>query len=124
MQVQRDESDKPFFVRLLGTKRESFVEFEFAIGDSELSVELVMPFGPFMEFCKRYRVQFLEPSPEAAVAFDQLSCRYGSPDLEVPTSGHHRHHVARDPVAGAVREVDAVARDDQRADHAGAQARR
>ncbi len=73
--------DTKFFVRLLGTKRDTFVEFEFAIDDPELSVELVMPFEEFMRFCSRYEVQFLEPTPQAAIAFEQLSWRHGAVDL-------------------------------------------
>lgn len=71
------------FVRLLGTKRDEFVEFEFAIDDPELSVELVMPFDEFMEFCGRYSVSFLEPDPGAAAAFEKLSWKKGSPDAGV-----------------------------------------
>lgn len=72
-----------YFVRLLGTKRDTFVEFEFAIDDPELAVELVMPFGEFMEFCRRYGVEFLEPTPPAATAFEKLCWKNGDPDASV-----------------------------------------
>ncbi|HLN24886.1 MAG TPA: phenol hydroxylase subunit [Patescibacteria group bacterium] len=29
-----------------------FVEFDFSINDNDLSVELIMPFGAFEEFCR------------------------------------------------------------------------
>lgn len=71
-----------YYVRLLGTKRDTFIEFEFAIDDPELAVELVMPFEEFTSFCTRYDVTFLEPDPKAALAFEQLTWRHGEPALE------------------------------------------
>lgn len=85
-----------YYVRLLGTKRDTFVEFEFAIDDPELAVELVMPFDEFMEFCQRYEVTFLEPDGKAATAFEKLSWHKGAPDVNVlmanrnPTHGRSR----------------------------------
>lgn len=70
-----------YFVRLLGTKRSEFVEFAFSIGDPDLAVELVLPFEEFLEFCRKYDVDFLEPEPHAATAFEQLSWRRGEPEL-------------------------------------------
>ena len=44
---------QPCFVRVTGTRAARFVEFEFAIGDPELAVELVLQFDQFREFCTR-----------------------------------------------------------------------
>lgn len=41
------------FVRVTGIRNGTFVEFEFALGDRDLSVELIMPFAAFDEFCRR-----------------------------------------------------------------------
>jgi len=41
-----------------------FVEFDFAIGWPELSVELVLPRAAFDDFCRRNAVTFLDPTPE------------------------------------------------------------
>lgn len=40
------------FVRLRRVRADGFVEFDFAIGEPELSVELVMPVAAFNEFCR------------------------------------------------------------------------
>jgi hypothetical protein len=74
--------NEPCFVRLLGVRRDTFVEFEFSIEDpSQLSVELVMPFEAFVGFCQRYSVELLEPSADAAAAFERLAWRHGSPGV-------------------------------------------
>ena len=39
------------FVRVTGTRADRFVEFEFAIGDPDMAVELVMQFEQFRQFC-------------------------------------------------------------------------
>ncbi|MEW6695296.1 MAG: phenol hydroxylase subunit [Pseudomonadota bacterium] len=51
------------FVRITA-QRGPFVEFDFAIGWPELSVELVLPRAAFDEFCQRNAVTFLTTSPE------------------------------------------------------------
>ncbi|TSE20386.1 Phenol hydroxylase subunit [Tepidimonas aquatica] len=51
------------FVRVTA-ERGAFVEFDFAIGWPELSVELVLPRAAFEEFCARNAVTFLEPKPD------------------------------------------------------------
>lgn len=52
------------FVRVTG-ERGPFVEFDFAIGWPELSVELVLPRAAFEEFCQRNAVIVLDPAPES-----------------------------------------------------------
>lgn len=65
--------EKRYFVRLLGVKKDRYVEFEFAIDSPELTVELLLPLEHFREFCRRYQVEFAKPEPEAALAFERLS---------------------------------------------------
>ena len=65
------------FVRVLGVKRSSFVEFSFALDDPDLSVELVLPIGAFLELRDRYRAETLAASSEATDAFDDLMKRRG-----------------------------------------------
>jgi phenol hydroxylase P0 protein len=77
------------FVRLLSTKRDAWVEFEFALGDPELSVELVLPLEAFFEFCGAHSPRFLEPTPEAAAAFERL-CSLRAPDGAVPVESPRR----------------------------------
>ena len=47
------------FVRVLATKRPGMVEFEFAIGEPDLFVELIMPEPAFEEFCRSNSVTFI-----------------------------------------------------------------
>ncbi len=49
------------FVRVTGTRQPDLVEFDFAIGDPRLHVELLLPKAAFEEFCRDQRVTFLAP---------------------------------------------------------------
>ena len=51
------------FVRVIGTLSNGLIEFEFAIGDPEVSAELVMPKAAFDEFCATNQVEFLSAAP-------------------------------------------------------------
>jgi len=52
------------------------VEFEFAIGDPTINVELVLPFEHFRKFCEDNNVQHLTAEQEAAVDYDKLKWRF------------------------------------------------
>ena len=62
------------FVRLKGVMPNGFVEFEFAVGEPEVFVELVMPKTAFEAFCRDNQVETLGPAaplaPDAAEAAD------------------------------------------------------
>jgi phenol hydroxylase P0 protein len=47
------------FVRKLGERANGFVEFEFAIGEPEIFVELILPREDFDEFCVNNKVEIL-----------------------------------------------------------------
>lgn len=47
------------FVRVIETRDNGMVEFEFAIGEPELFVELLLPGPAFAEFCKANTVTLL-----------------------------------------------------------------
>lgn len=64
------------FVRVLGVRRETFVEFTFSVNDVELSVELVLPLAAFLELRDRYHAEMLGPAP---AAFDDLMRRNVKP---------------------------------------------
>ena len=70
------------YVRVTGTLEERFVEFEFAIGDAELAVELVMTPDQFHQFCERHRVRFLSPAEGARLDFERLKWRFGAPGID------------------------------------------
>jgi phenol hydroxylase P0 protein len=48
------------FVRITGQRSNAFIEFDFAIGDSEIFVELILPMAAFEEFCSSNKVVLLE----------------------------------------------------------------
>lgn len=73
---------QPCFVRVTGTLEDRFVEFEFAIGDPALSVELVMQFGQFREFCARHQVRHLDAEEGARIDFERMKWRYGAPGVD------------------------------------------
>ncbi len=52
------------FVRVCREREDGFIEFEFALGDPELCVELMLPEMAFREFCAANEVTLLEPHAE------------------------------------------------------------
>ena len=54
------------FVRLSGERPNGLVEFEFAIGEPEIFVEMILPGDALTEFCLANRVELLPPrAPDA-----------------------------------------------------------
>lgn len=51
------------YVRVTGTRPDGFVEFDFAIGEPEVFVELILPPDAFAEFCEANAVAVLEAAP-------------------------------------------------------------
>ena len=49
------------FVRVIETRQDRMVGFEFAIGEPELFVELMMPAAAFKAFCESNQVTLLAP---------------------------------------------------------------
>ena len=49
------------YVRVCEQRQDGFVEFEFAIGDLALCVELMLPEAAFREFCLSNEAIVLEP---------------------------------------------------------------
>ena len=54
------------FVKVTELRSDGFVEFEFAIGEPELFVDLILPAAMFDEFCQVNRVIFLDAGVRAA----------------------------------------------------------
>jgi phenol hydroxylase P0 protein len=72
----------PCFVRVTGTLAERFVEFEFAIGDPELAVELVLQFDQFRQFCATHQVTRLSADEGARLDFERMKWRFGAPGID------------------------------------------
>lgn len=69
------------YVRVRQHRDDGFVEFDFAIGDPGLSVELVMAWPDYESFCKTHRVVHLTHDEGEALDLEQLKWRYGRPGL-------------------------------------------
>ena len=75
------------YVRVTGIRNGKFVEFEFALGDSDLSVELIMPFAAFDEFCRRQEAVVLPAADGVDVPSASAPGLYRRPDgHESPTT--------------------------------------
>ena len=58
------------FVKVIGTRLDKYIEFEFSLNDSDLAVELILPPDAFQAFCDANDVIVLtpDPAPQRAVA--------------------------------------------------------
>lgn len=70
-------SDLKRYVRLRRVVDDKFIEFDFAIGDPSLYVELVLPKAAFDAFCRHNNVQMMTEAQAAAVDADMEKWRYG-----------------------------------------------
>jgi phenol hydroxylase P0 protein len=73
---------QPCFVRVTGTQNDRFVEFEFAIGDPEMAVDMILPFPQFDDFCARHAVRRLDPEEGARIDFERMKWRFGAPGID------------------------------------------
>lgn len=55
------------FVRVTELRQDGFVEFEFAVGEPELFVEMILPATAFDEFCAHNKVTFLDEKAQLKV---------------------------------------------------------
>ena len=69
------------FVRVTGVRSGRYVEFEFSVNDADLTVELILPFSAFEEFCTLQEVVRLEPEAGVANEFEKLAWRARQPGL-------------------------------------------
>jgi len=92
MTYEENESELPAIpegrncARIMGVKRDLFVEFEFFAGDPTLSVELILPIMAFVEFCSVNDVLMIDPQDKTVgVAYEKLCWRHsvkpGRPDI-------------------------------------------
>lgn len=69
------------YVRFRDLRDDGYVEFDFAVGEPGLSVELTLPLAAYQAFCKEMRVTYLTREQAEAVDFDHAKWRFGSPGL-------------------------------------------
>jgi len=80
------EAHQPFdrlikYIRVRSAAGARFVEFDFAIGDPSLFVELIMPPGAFDEFCQKNEVVHMSNEQIQAVDEEMEKWRYGEDSL-------------------------------------------
>ncbi|GGB87333.1 hypothetical protein GCM10011352_11580 [Marinobacterium zhoushanense] len=78
--------DRPFdprikYVRVRSEPGARFIEFDFAIGDPSLFVELVLPRAAFDKFCEINAVEHMSAEQIAAVDSEMAKWRYGEETL-------------------------------------------
>jgi phenol/toluene 2-monooxygenase (NADH) P0/A0 len=84
MQAHPMTSAKPAFdvnrryVRLRELRADGFVEFEFAIGDPELAVDLILPADAYRNFCRDNHAVPISPLQGAAI--DHARLRWSTND--------------------------------------------
>ncbi len=73
------ELSPPFtrYVRVRRVIDDKFIEFDFAIGDPSLYVELVLPKSAFEVFCRDNEVEMMTQEQAEAVDADMAKWRYG-----------------------------------------------
>lgn len=49
------------FVRITSVRPNGLIEFDFAVGEAELAVEMILPREAFAEFCEHNAVEILPP---------------------------------------------------------------
>lgn len=69
------------YVRVRSDENARFVEFDFAINDPSLFVELVMPHKVFQTFCVENSVIFMSDEQSASVDAEMERWRYGADTL-------------------------------------------
>ncbi len=88
------------FIKVTGVRRDRFVEFSFWLNDEDLSVELVMPYPEFQEFCKARQATLVSPDQAARVPFEQLQWRFREPQTDpTPEAKSRQGHDPREDVS-------------------------
>lgn len=67
------------YVRVRKIIKDEFVEFDFAIGEPSLYVELVLPKAAFESFCEHNNVIVMTDEEAEAIDADMQKWRYGEP---------------------------------------------
>lgn len=65
------------FVQIINIRDDGFVEFNFAVGEAVMNVELLLPYKAFIEFCQNNRVSFFTKEQEDELLIDNQNWKYG-----------------------------------------------
>lgn len=69
------------YVRFRELNQGNYVLFDFAIGDPELWIELILPVPAYQTFCRENAVTYLTREQEDAVDHERSKWRYGQPGM-------------------------------------------
>ena len=69
------------YVRVTGVRSGRHVEFEFSVNDADLTVELILPFAAFEEFCALQEAVRLPPAGDVGDEYEKLAWRSRQPGL-------------------------------------------
>lgn len=69
--------DQKKFVQIIELRNDGFVEFNFAVGEAVINVELLLPYKAFIEFCQNNRVSFFTKEQENEILIDDKNWKYG-----------------------------------------------
>lgn len=69
----------PCYVRKHPTRDHRFIEFDFSIGDPDLTVELILPASAFEEFCAMHHAHVLSTDEEIRSDTRQATRYHGQP---------------------------------------------
>lgn len=80
--MESDFPEKKFseftrYVRVRRVVKDKFIEFDFAIGDPSLYVEMILPKPAFAAFCQHNKVVMMTDEQAAQVDADMEKWRYG-----------------------------------------------
>ncbi len=67
-----NQSDHIRYVRVTNVRRGRFIEFQFFWGGPDLSIDLVLPYPAFAEFCADNKTVILPADTQAQQALDRL----------------------------------------------------
>lgn len=65
------------FIQIIEIRKDGFVEFNFAVGEAVMNVELLLPYKAFIEFCHNNRVSFFSEEQEKEILHDNEIWKYG-----------------------------------------------
>ncbi len=69
------------YVRFRGLRSDGYVRFDFAIGEPEIAVELMLSLPAYQEFCRTNAVTWLTRAQADAVDIENSKWRVGAPGL-------------------------------------------
>ncbi len=75
---QKQFAELTRYVRVRRVVNDKFVEFDFAIDDPSLYVEMILPKSAFDAFCRHNKVVMMTEEQAAAVDADMEKWRYGA----------------------------------------------